>query len=703
MPARRLFTAIVILLSSLSAFAQATPGEMQARDQWVAARFGGGSAALPISFSLGGAPSTTFLKTWKLERAERKLDGNRTEITLTCTDPASGLSVRCVAVQYRDFPAIEWTPYFKNSGSNATPIIADIRALDTTFERTAPGEFVLDHSVGSNDSPGSYEPRTVSFGRKMNAFKLAPFGGRASNWTMPYWKITWGDGGAVIAVGWPGQWSADFNRVGNNALRIRAGQELTHFKLEPGEEVRAPLVAMLFWQGDQHRGHNLWRAWMLAANLPRVDGKLLPTQLVACSSHQYNEMQDATEANQIGMIDRYLAEKLPLRYWWMDAGWYVNNGTWKNTGTWEVDKKRFPKGLRAITDHGRAKGVKSIVWFEPERVTPDSWIFKNHPEWCFEQEKIPVELKSPLAMPPPPHGYHGVGNLFNFGDPKAWEWMVNHVDKIITEEGIDLYRQDFNLDPLPFWRANDSVDRQGITEIRYVSGLLAYWDELRRRHPNLFIDVCASGGRRIDLESLRRGYPLLRDDTLFEPNSQQGHTHGISFWIPYHGTGSIIGQSKLRADFNVPAGNLPDGNIDVNLFRSLMAPTIIACWDVRRTDLDYDSLRRLSAQFERVAPYYTGDYYPLTNYSLSRKVWMAWQFDRPDLGEGMVQVFRREESPFESARFKLYGLVPTATYVVENLDGGSETRTGADLMASGLPVAIATQPAALVFAYKRVK
>ena len=84
------------------------------------------------------------------------------------------------------------------------------------------------------------------------------------------------------------------------------------------------------------------------------------------------------------MIDRYVAERLPIRYWWMDAGWYVNDGGWVNIGTWEVDRKRFPNGLRAITDHGRAKGVKSIVWFEPERVTTDSWLFKNHPEWCLD-------------------------------------------------------------------------------------------------------------------------------------------------------------------------------------------------------------------------------------------------------------------------------------------------------------------------------
>ena len=61
------------------------------------------------------------------------------------------------------------------------------------------------------------------------------------------------------------------------------------------------------------------------------------------------------------------------------------------------------------------------------------------------------------------------------------------------------------IESLPFWRANDAPDRQGITEIRHVEGYLAFWDALRARHPGMLIDSCASGGRRDALETIRRG------------------------------------------------------------------------------------------------------------------------------------------------------------------------------------------------------
>ncbi|MEN6308568.1 MAG: alpha-galactosidase [Anaerohalosphaeraceae bacterium] len=113
----------------------------------------------------------------------------------------------------------------------------------------------------------------------------------------------------------------------------------------------------------------------------------------------------------------------------------------------------------------------------------------------------------------------------------------NIQNKIITDEGVDLYRQDFNIDPLGHWRANDTEDRQGITENKYVAGYLAYWDELLRRHPGMLIDSCASGGRRNDLETMRRAIPLYRSDYILEPVGNQGQTYGLSLWLPFYGAG----------------------------------------------------------------------------------------------------------------------------------------------------------------------
>ena len=331
-----------------------------------------------------------------------------------------------------------------------------------------------------------------------------------------------------------------------------------------------------------------------------------------------------------------------------------------------MDLARFPKGLRAITDHAHAKNVKSIVWFEPERVTPGTFLYTNNPAWLLGKE--------------------GEQKLLNLGNGEARQWLLDHVTGMIRSQGIDLYRQDYNVDPLGYWRGADTPERQGLTENHYVAGYLAYWDGLLARFPKLVIDTCASGGHRNDLETLRRSIPLLRSDYILEPIGQQCHTHGLALWMPYYGTGT--------------------GAMDSYNFRSQMCPSLIACFDMRRKDLPYEEARRLVTQWKNeVAPNYAGDYYPLTTFTTANDAWMGWQFDRPESGQGLVQVFRRGASIYESARLKLQGLVPSARYAITDLDkpGTPEYLTGTQLADTGLLVALPTQPAAAVFTYKLLK
>ena len=71
-------------------------------------------------------------------------------------------------------------------------------------------------------------------------------------------------------------------------------------------------------------------------------------------------------------------------------------------------------------------------------------------------------------------------------------------------------------------------------------GLYQFWDDLLKKHPDLLIDNCASGGRRIDFETLRRSVVLTRSDVIFRsPTSSQCIGFGLSHWIPYHGMGSV--------------------------------------------------------------------------------------------------------------------------------------------------------------------
>ncbi len=647
----------------------ATSAESQEKNQWVKQRLLNG--APPFAFIFDGKPSASLLPTWTRKSDSKPLDHGCTQHTAIWTDPKTGLEVRCIAVEYSVFPAVEWTIYFRNTGKADTPILQCVQALDTWWERAEGSEFVLRGSKGDTFAPDSYEPYEYTLGPHTNK-KFTPVGGRPTNGTFPYYNLQMPGGGVFLAVGWPGQWVASFTRDAACGLHVTTGQELTHLFLHPGEEIRTPLVALLFWKGlDPTPSQNVWRRWMLAHNLPRPNGKPLHPLLTFLS------VENQSEATEKSFIDVVTREKIQLDYWWMDAGWYPCN-KWSEVGTWDPDPKRFPNGIKAVSDYLHARGIDLILWFEPERVSDGSWLAKNHPGWILGAEKGHQNRQE-------------AGKLLNLGNPDAWNWLVNHVDKVLTEQRVDLYRQDFNIDPLGFWRANDAEDRQGITEIRYVTGYLAFWDELRRRHPNMLIDSCASGGRRNDLETLRRSVPLLRSDftlssSLVHAAGNQGQTYGLSSWIPYYG--HIVGYSP---------------QLNYNL-RSYMCPAFnMAVTDPVNTIVDWGLYRHTVDQWRQVASCFLGDYYPLTPYSLDDGQWIAWQFDRPEQGDGLVQAFRRNKNEQSTKTLRLFGLTPFAQYEVTDLDLKTPKKVlGQELMECGLPIVIAEKPGAVLIKYQKL-
>lgn len=187
---------------------------------------------------------------------------------------------------------------------------------------------------------------------------------------------------------------------------------------------------------------------------------------------------------------------------------------------------------------------------------------------------------------------------------------------------------------------------------------------------------------------MRRSVPFLRSDYIFDPVANQGHSYGLALWLPYNGTGTGPRQFTLY-----------------ELRSNLSCPKDTPCWDLRDHGLPYDLLRKAVREWRAYAEDYLGDFYPLTPYSLDRDTWMAWQFDRPDKGQGVVQAFRRDLSIYESARMKLHGLDPRARYWVTDLDAVGPARqfSGEQLMTDGLALSISQAPGTALLTYQRAE
>lgn len=627
-------------------------------------------------FTYGGRLSTDFLSGWKLKKECKAAKDGIVLHRITRTDPKTGLAVICEIKEYTEFPVLEWGLRLKNTSTRKTPILEEIRSLDI---RAKLGKFpYLNHWTGDYCSPDGYEPFRESLAHG-EEYCFAPLGGRPTNRAWPYYNLEYADSGRglIAVVGWSGQWAARFQGLEEGRVRIEAGQELTHFVLLPGEEVRTPLSVLLFWRGDTARSQNLWRRWMMACNMPRPGGQPMKPHLACCGTDEGEEFTAATEENQIRYLDKFRKRGIKPDVWWIDAGWYScydekkGRRRWWRTGTWEPDPERFPRGLKPVSDHAAKAGADLLVWFEPERVTEDSKLDRERPEWLLRNGA-------------------DSNRLLDLGNPACRKWLTDHVCRLIRDNGIKIYRQDFNFDPLPFWRGNEPKDRQGITENHYVQGYLQYWDALLARNPGLWIDSCASGGRRNDLETMRRSVPLHYTDHGYGDHPVKlAFQRGLMEWIPY------FKEFTLSWDLS---GNVRfDPKVDSFSFHCGLAPMLFATLDIRRDDYDFALVTKMIGVWRCVADLILyGDYYPLTPYHRSPSQWVAKQFDRPEEGRGYIQAIRLPKAPADTLTVYLQALKPEATYRFENPETGEiKELSGTALQRRGFTFALPKRAGAI--------
>ena len=360
--------------------------------------------------------------------------------------------------------------------------------------------------------------------------------------------------------------------------------EHLRLSLRPGESIRSPRILQLYWSGgDQYRAYNLFRQTMLAHVVPQCDGQTVMPPIVHMSTSFY-ELNGTTEANVLSHLEA--AKGLGFEMFWLDAYW-TRDGFPAGMGHYGFPiervepRDRFPRGIAAIRDAVHAAGLKYLMWFEPERVHPGTAIAQEHPEYVI----------SPAG--------DGSG-LFNLGLPAAREFMTRYLTTVIKEYGLDCLRIDFNIDPLPYWEFLNQQDpaRVGIGEIRYIEGLYRMWDDLRAAYPHLLIDNCASGGRRIDLETCSRSLRLWRSDNTCD---MVGSDPGRIAHAAIKNQLMSLGLNRY-----VPLSTVGQMGTTPYLFRSGFNGGIAFAEDCRGKDFPRDQLRQAIAEGQQMRPVLAG-------------------------------------------------------------------------------------------------
>lgn len=640
-------------------------------DSWIVQHFARGTVP-PFSFKYGGRPSEEFITQWAYtsEKKSSSPESNAVDYVFTYSNAATGLKVICNVRGYTDFSAVEWVVNFTNTGKSKTLQISDLNSADINFSTQETGKFKLHYAEGSTASKSDFSQHLKVL-EQGDGMHFRPNGGRSSDGAFPFFNIEMPSSqGVITAIGWTGTWVADVNRVSDHNVRLVTGFDWLDTYLYPAESMRSSRVCLLFWHGDNFiTGQNTFRRFVLAHHTARVNGK--PAVYPLCAGFNYgdpapcNEYSCLTEDYAIAMMRRYKQFNLLPEAFWLDAGWYkdagdvANGKDWYNTaGNWIPDKERFPHGLKPLSKEAHKLGCKFMVWFEPERVHKGTIWYEEHHDWLIND------------------------CLFNLGNEKALKWLCKYMGNFMQRNGIDYYRQDFNIAPESHWASCDSAGRRGITQMRYIEGLYKYWDYLLKRFPEAIIDNCASGGRRIDLETISRSAPLWRTDYNYgEPVGYQCHTYGLEFYLPNHGTGLM--------------------RLDKFSYRSSFGSAMVNSLKITDRNFPIPAEQALLKEVKEVRPYFLEDYYPLSGIDsiTSNSIWLAYQLHRPKDDSGYIVAFRRKDNKDSTYVVKLCGLNPDKEYTLVNKDTKVEVRKSGLELANGFQLKLSMPESSLLIFY----
>jgi alpha-galactosidase len=627
-----------------------------------------------FSFIYGNEDFTALAGHW--QRSVSTSDDQRSG-SITYTDPKTGLKVTQHYKLLPDYEAIDWVLMLENTGVTDTPLIEQLLPMDLLLQSTPSRKLVLYHANGSLCQVDDFHPLSTELGIT-DRFQLSTETGRSSEYALPFMSLAGEGEGWNLAIGWSGSWKADFSRS-EEGIRIQAGMIETRFKLHPGEKIRTPRLLISKWLGDNVTyGTNQLRRLLLEQYCPKVYGETVIPPFAHMTMSSFAQTNWTNEENELKAMER--AHELGLEAFWVDACWFGTGGNfWEEVGNWQVREDYFPNGLGPIGDAAHAKGMKFILWFEPERVRPETQIARKHPEYLLKWEHNPEMFPS---------------LLLDLGNPKARSYILEMISNRIEEGKVDIYRQDFNVDPLPYWKQNDEPDRVGMKEIRHIEGLYELWDELKRRFPHLVIDNCASGGRRIDLETTMRSFPLWRSDfsdvgslTLGEGVLQigdQSQTAGLSRWLPMH-SASVWKFSPYA-------------------FRSAMSTGLCVYCSMLDADFPMEEARQAFAELKRIRPYLLGDFHELVPFPTDAQNWCSYQFHREDLNGGIAVFLRRNRSQYSEIQVALEQIDPECRYeysVSATFEEGEKRRvTGKELVQ--LSMSIPEPSSSLLLTYNKI-
>lgn len=466
------------------------------------------------------------------------------------------------------------------------------------------------------------------------------------------WSVNFVYSGSFVAT-------AYVDNNDNTRLSIGMNPATFAWKLEPTEVFTTPEAVMVYsdcgLNGMSHLYHRLYRTRLVRGEWR---DKVRPILINNWEATYFN-----FDAEKIMTIARS-AQKLGIELFVLDDGWFGKRDMDNcSLGDWVVDRRKLPDGIEGLVGQVNDLGLKFGLWFEPEMISPDSDLYRAHPDWCLHVDgRKRTESRQQLIL--------------DMSRKDVQDYVIGAVFSVLRSANIEYVKWDMNRNMTEHFSGEQCPCRQMETQHRYMLGLYRVMEAITSAFPNVLFESCSGGGGRFDAGMLYyMPQTWTSDDT--DAVERLGIQYGTSFAypasamgahvsaVPNHQTGRVTSM-KMRGDVAL-GGNF---GFELDLSKLSNEDTETA----RQLVEQVKSVRELTqkGEFTRLLSPFEGRY-------------TAWQFVSEDRSEALLCTYRALVKPATSPiQVRMQGLNPAATYVDEE----GNAYNGAVLMYKGMWIAL---------------
>ena len=442
--------------------------------------------------------------------------------------------------------------------------------------------------------------------------------------------------------------------------RVQGGIHPQNFswKLCPGESFTAPEAVLVFsdhgLNAMSHIYHELYQKRLCRGKFRDRERPVLINSWEAAYF-------DITEEKLLNLAKE--AAKLGIELFVMDDGWFGKRDHDRcSLGDWVVDERKLPGGIKGIADKMKALGIQFGLWVEPEMISPDSDLFRAHPDWCLHVPQRELSL-----------GRYQL--VLDLSRDDVCDYVIDAMAKVFSSADLHYVKWDYNRNLSEIGSAALPPDRQGETAHRYILGLYRIMETLVNRFPNILFESCSGGGGRFDPGMLYYMPQVWTSD----------NSDAISRTRIQYGTSLVYPVSSMGAHLSaVPNHQLHrttplDTRANVSYFGAFG-------YELELTQLSEEEkniIKKQVAFYKEIRGLIQfGDFYRLVSpFERQAAAWMSVSKDKDEAFAVYIYHLIDVEQP--NVRLKLEGLDSEALYEVEG-DGKTVALPGDVLMNAGV-------------------